>query len=280
MIRTLFTLLCIYLLTACHVPDLYPVGKTNGVATVRYARNLPMFILMPDLIPAEGAPIVIFNHGRPFTNPSSGNYAPQRYQSLVTLLNQNGIAVALPVRSGYFSAPGPDDEEIPCNSPGPYDFKRAGKAAAQNIRAAVEFVKSLPNINRGRIFVGGTSAGGFGAISAIPVLSEEIRGVFSLNGGRCGDRGDVFNGLAYVQDIYQEIARQSHVPVVFFTGTKDTTIPMHSTQRLYESFCAGRGHQCTESVYFVIAEGADHRVSAMVRVIGEKIVRFVQHGAL
>jgi predicted esterase len=268
--------------TACHHQNIYPIGKINGISTVQYAGNLPMFIFMPDNIQPEGVPIVVFNHGRPFTEDVSvGAYYPSKdYPYLITLLKQNGIASAFPIRSGYYSAPGYDSEKVACNSPNSYELKQAGKSASENIKAAVEYVKSFPGINKNRIFVGGVSAGGFASICSIPLISENVQGVFSLNGGRCGKQGKSINGLAYIEKIYKDIAGNSHIPVAFFSGTNDTVVPQYSTERLYKSFCEGRDNRCNESVYLVIADGAEHSVDSMVRKTGEKIVQFIKHGNL
>jgi predicted peptidase len=238
-----------------------------------------MSIFMPNSIPPEGVPIVIFNHGRPFKNVSTKGYYPKtKHSALITLLRKNGIASAFPIRSGYFSAGGVDREKVPCNSPTFDSLKSAGKSAAKNISSAVEFVKSLPNINKSRIFVGGTSAGGFGSICSIPMISEDVRGIFSLSGGRCGKRGKALNGLDHIQEIYKEIAKNSHIAVAFFGGTRDIVCPVYSTQRLYESFCEGRGIRCKESVYLVIVEGASHKSNSMVQRSGQRIVQFINQG--
>ena len=113
---------------------------------------------------------------------------------------------------------------------------------------------------------------------SIPMISEDVRGIFSLNGGRCGKRGKAINGLAHIQEIYKEIAKNSHIAVAFFAGTRDTVVPLYSTQRLYESFCEGRGIRCKESVYLVIAEGASHKSNSMVQRSGQRIVQFINQG--
>lgn len=242
-----------------------------------------MYVFMPNRVPDAGVPILIFNHGRPFRDPPDGVYSPFSPDGagewgLATELAQRGIAVALPVRTGYFSTGGPDGERVPCNNPRRDDFERARKAAAADVRAAVEAVKRLPSIDRTRIFVGGTSAGGFASIVSIPALGDDVRGVLSLNGGRCGDRGPSINGLAHQREVYKDVGSQSRVAVVFFSGTSDTIVPLHSSEQLYEGFCAGRGGACKESVYFVTAQGGRHDVRSMMQAVEERIIRFVRDG--
>ena len=114
----------------------------QSVSTVRYAGQQPMYVFMPDRVPAAGVPIVIFNHGRPFGDPPDGAYSSHSAEgagnwALATELVRAGIAVALPVRTGYFSTGGPDGEHVPCNAPRRDDFERARQAAAADVRAAV-----------------------------------------------------------------------------------------------------------------------------------------------
>jgi dienelactone hydrolase len=255
----------------------------QSVSTLRYAGEQPMYVFMPERAPATGAPILIFNHGRPFRDPPDGPFSPTSSDgsgewALANELVQAGIAVALPVRTGYFSTGGPDGERVPCNDPRRDDFERARKAAAADIRAAVEAVKSLPSIDRTRIFVGGVSAGGFASIVSIPALGDDVRGVLSVNGGRCGNRGPSIGGLVHQRELYKDIGAQSRVAVVFFSGTSDTVVPPHSSEQLYEGFCAGRGAACKESVHFVTAQGGQHGVTSMMRAAGQRMIRFLRDG--
>jgi dienelactone hydrolase len=265
-------------LVCCASKNLYPIGKADRYSIVEYGNDLPIFVYMPDSIPSEGAPIVVFNHGRPFSAVTEGKYQPDIY--LASILQQNNIAAAFPVRSGYHSARGFDRERVSCNAPNYLQLLAAGKAAAKNVKEAIERVKRLPNINKNRIVVGGTSAGGFASINAIPLISDDVQGVFSLNGGRCGKRGKAINGLENIERIYRDIAEKSHVPVVFYAGTEDTTIPLYSTQRLYDAFCEARGKKCEGSVSLQIVSGANHRVFQMVSEAGDRIVQFVKKGQL
>ena len=130
-------------------------GKTGQgpTLTTRYGNDLPMAVYFPER--GKGPfPVVVYNHGRPFghdgTTPAA-KFALSRHFPLVSRLTGEGIAVALPVRSGYSPGTGEDGELIRCNDPGVYEFRYAISWARADIADAVAKVKTLPNVDADRV---------------------------------------------------------------------------------------------------------------------------------
>ena len=214
--------------------NLYPVGWQGTILTTRYGDDLPMTVYFPER-GSKPFPVVVYNHGRPFGQIQSGDFKLSPGFPLIGAMNAAGIAVALPVRGGYSPSSGRDRERITCNNPARHEFENAIKAARADVAAAVRKVKTLPDIDAERVFVGGTSAGGFASGGSMAILEGEAKGIFVLNGGRCGKRGSLFRGHEFAVDIFSAAAAESSIPVVFYasatTASSRRLRPGGSTRR-------------------------------------------------
>lgn len=247
--------------------SIYPIGihkaeGTNAESLIisRYAADKPVLVYLPD---RQGPfPLVMFQHGRPFTMPSDYGYSPSR--ELVNATVDQGFALAVVIRSGYFSARGADKEIIPCNRPQFEDVRIAGEYAGKNVVDAVSYLKSLQIVEDSKIVLAGTSAGGFAAVNSMPDLDEEIVAVISINGGRCGGRGDAVGGLSWQQELYSRIAADTQAPVYFLAGSDDDVIPVYSTRTLFMAFCRAR-NDCVERsrTQLFVGNKATHDVATM-----------------
>ena len=254
-----------------------PRAGQGSILTTRYGDDLPMTVYFPER--GSGPfPVVVFNHGRPFGNIQGADYTRSRQFPLISRLNGEGIVVALPVRSGYAPGAGEDGERIRCNNPAGYEFRYAISWARADIADAVRKVKTLPNIDAERVFVGGSSAGGFASGGSMAVLEGKAKGIFVLNGGRCGKRGRLFNGHEYAAEIFSKAAAKSSIPIVFYASEHDTVIPPPSTRGLYEATCEARGPRCKGSVFFVDVYGANHSSWRTTANAADSILSFIARG--
>jgi predicted esterase len=281
--------------------QLYPIGEVQvtrqgerqseqiRIITSRYGSQLPITLYLPPEARSRAVPVVIENHDRPFkmpvnepyngfsdpySDPYNASNASADSPAIRTFID-SGIAVALPVRRGYYGAPPPDKEGVPCSSPTLEEFKEAGAAAANDMVQAIEFLQSRHDIDKNKIVVSGLSAGGFASIYALPYYPKGVIGVISINGGRCGLRGSSIGGLENLKVIYRRVRATTTTPVLMLYGTNDTTIPPYSTLQLYDSLCAGRGEKCQSTVKLVEVPAATH-ATGMYEGAGNEMVRFVE----
>lgn len=258
----------------------FQLAGQGPTLVMRYGDGLPMTVYFPER--GSGPfPVVVYNHGRSFrhhgTTPAA-KFALSRHFPLVSRLTREGIAVALPVRSGYSPGAGEDGERIRCNNPAGWEFRYAISWARADIADAVAKLKTLPNIDVERVFVGGTSAGGFASGGSMSTLEGKVKGIFVLNGGRCGRRGVLFNGYEYAVEIFSKAASKSSIPIVFYASEHDTVIPPPSTRGLYEATCKARGSRCIDSVFFVDVFGADHGQWKTTEIASNSILSFIMRG--
>lgn len=265
------------LLTGCMTAEertaqSYPIGQDGQTITARYGDNLPITIHLPKDA-AGSVPVLIMNHGRPFRNVNGGTYTLDQYHPLVFRMNAADIAVAVPVRRGYFSAPGSNGERISCNDPVSGQFSRALQSGQKDILAAIQFVGTLPQIDGERIFVGGTSAGGYLTLGSLDAFPPSVKAAFSFNGGRCGKRGPLFNGIEFAEPLIASAAAGSSIPVKLFASQKDDVTPPQSTRRLYDVMCQARGG-CRD-ITLAPVTNATHDLGSTSRQAGEAAATFL-----
>ncbi len=255
----------------------YPIGVHNAQNTAatalvitRYEAGKPVLLYLPQ---GEGPyPLVMFQHGRPFTMPSNYAYSPSR--ELVDATVTAGFALAVVIRSGYFLAAGQDKEIVPCNRPQFADFVAARDSARDDLVSAKNYLAGLSFVDSSKIILAGTSAGGFASVNAMPYLDEQIDAVISLNGGRCGSRGDAIGGLAWQQELYSRVAVTTSSNTYFLSGGKDDVIPSYSTTALFMAFCRAR-KDCVQrsSTALLTNDNGTHNVATMLegysRVLGQ-----------
>lgn len=255
----------------------YPIRSDENVIIARYRENQPITIYLPDTGPGK-VPVVIFNHGRPFFAVNSGIYRLWPSHELVANLNAAGIAVALPVRTGYFSTPGPTLEGGPCDNLKMSDFERVAVASESDVVAAVNYVRTLPMIDADRIYVGGSSTGGFATAVSLDKLEGKIAGAFTFNAGRCGERGEFFNGIELAESLFKDAAAASTMPVVFFASENDTAVPPASTRRLKDAVCAARGLNCSSTVFLITLPGVGHELRGTSLKAFPYVISLVRNG--
>jgi dienelactone hydrolase len=127
--------------------------------------------------------------------PSNYAYYPAR--ELVNATVDQGFALVVVIRSGYYIASGSDEQIVPCNRPQFTEFVTAANAAAGDIVSAKNYLSSLGIFDESLIVLTGTSAGGFASINALTQLDNQVSAAISINGGRCGSRGDAIGGLRW-----------------------------------------------------------------------------------
>lgn len=278
-IRILSILAATLVLSACVDPiqkvnDAYPLETSDRKIITRYGDGLPLVVHLPEA-GGQPHPVMIINHGRPFrSDVGEGIYKTSRQDPLVFRLNKAGIAAAYPIRSGYFSAPGGDGERIACNSPTGGQFSRALASGRDDILGAISALRAIERLDSDNVFVAGQSAGGFLALAAMDGYPESVRGVISFNGGRCGNRGPLFNGISYAADLIAGAATGSSVPVMIVASANDKIIPPASSGRLRQAVCDGRGGCGSVSLYN--AERVGHSLSNTAIQAGDAVIAFVE----
>lgn len=148
-----------------------------------HTRDIVATTYMPD---GTGPfPLIVLSHGNP---PNARDrFKVGRYRKLEQIREfvHLGFAVIVPIRRGYGATGGSFAEDTgSCKNP---DFESAGREAAQDLLATIEFADTLPQIDRNKVILVGQSAGGFASLAAASYAPKGLIAVVNFSGGRGGD---------------------------------------------------------------------------------------------
>jgi dienelactone hydrolase len=143
--------------------------------------GLAMRICRPDgELPA---PLAVINHGNPPSRIARRKLKPHACNEVARFFTTRGYVVAFPLRRGYGDTGGRFAEGYSCDHP---DYVKAGLAAASDIAAAIQYLKSLPYVAKDSTVVVGQSAGGWGTIALASLNPDGVGRFINFAGGRGG----------------------------------------------------------------------------------------------
>jgi dienelactone hydrolase len=177
-------------------------------------------------------PLAVLNHGA--TDISASNRGPRyRYTYSADYFLSRGYAVALPMARG-FAESGGQLEHQGCA------LDAVGSANARDIRAVIDALRHLPEIDGSRIVVGGQS---FGAWTTLALGTMDIPGVralvaFSpaLRSSDCGDQDGAMIAGA------RRFGARTRLPSLWFFGTNDSVMPVATWGAMLDAYRKGGGN--------------------------------------
>lgn len=188
-------------------------------------------------------PLIILSHGNP---PDAMDRAKiGRYRKLAQIREfvRLGFEVIVPIRRGY-GATGGTYAENPgsCNGP---DFASAGRNAAQDILATIDYADTLPDVDREHIVLVGQSAGGFASLAAASYAPKGVVAVVNFSGGRGGRPttapGQPCEPLRMAQ-VIGKFASTTTVPVFWHYVENDQYFSPDVVRTWYSAFVEAGGH--------------------------------------
>jgi dienelactone hydrolase len=159
-----------------------------AIATASGA-SLKTRVLRP---PGQGRfPLAVISHGSPASSSQRPTMEIPTFAPASNWLLRRGYMVALPLRRGYGETGGAWAENYgSCTNP---DYHRAGLTSAEDIAAALDFLRARPEVERDRVLLIGWSAGGWGSIATASRNPGGVLAVLNFAGGRGGGQPQVGN---------------------------------------------------------------------------------------
>jgi dienelactone hydrolase len=181
-------------------------------------------------------PLVVLSHGSPANPAGRDKMGPHTMRRQAEALVADGVAVAVPLRRGYGGQGAWAEGFGTCQRP---DYVSAGRASAEDIRAALAVALAQPGIDRARVALIGYSAGGWGSVVAateVPVL-----GVVSFAGGRGSTCMADAGGEEALVDAAARFGRVSRAPQLWIYSRNDRSFGPDLAGRLNRGFNAAGG---------------------------------------
>jgi dienelactone hydrolase len=157
-------------------------------------------------------PVVIYNHG---SRPGHER-AERPFEYVGKMLAASGYFVLVPERRGYGKSDGTLFSEEIGEDRGPRYVTRL-QQEADDVIAAAEFAKSLPDADGSRMTVMGWSFGGIVSVLAAS-RSDLFKAVVDQAGGALS-----WDGSPALQDALKEAARKIRVPLLGMVAENDRT---------------------------------------------------------
>ncbi|PKN51330.1 MAG: hypothetical protein CVU55_12930 [Deltaproteobacteria bacterium HGW-Deltaproteobacteria-13] len=177
-------------------------------------------------IPLDGKdrhPLIIMTHGRNGPFPKVNEREVFGYRNLNQALANKGFFVMMLVRRGYGNSEGPDSEFFDT-------AEESGLAGAQDIKGAINYMCTRPDILNDHIVIIGQSQGGWVSLASSTLDIKGVLGTVNISGAvnfRQGMGKPIRDPIVenYLRKSAQVYGRSSHVPTLWLYAENDNHLP-------------------------------------------------------
>ena len=200
---------------------------------------LEMTLMLPEGV--GPFPVMVFNHGDVSLDDQAIRYKRRvRSTTVAWEFLRHGIAVAVPARRGIALSEG-----IYPGGFGRYDADPTYKARfhAQDILAALDYLRSRPEIDAQRIILAGQSAGGYSIMYIASTNPPGVIGVVDFSGGRTDATSQ--EGPAYLHRTmingFEELGRTTRMPTLWVFAENDSKYTPSTIRAAHEAYVKAGG---------------------------------------
>ena len=165
-----------------------------------------------------------------------------QYRPLAALLVAKGFAVLVPERPGHGVTGGKYlEDQDGCDGA---DYIHAGRATADEISAAMTYLREQPFIRHDGTVIIGHSAGGWGALALASADPADISAIIAFAPGRGGQPNGVPDQICAPHTLIAaaaEFGRGARVPVSWLVAANDGYFPPDFSRKMADAFRSGGG---------------------------------------
>lgn len=199
-------------------------------------------------------PLALINHGTPSEKLAENRVrkTPREMLPQAREFARRGWTTVIVMRRGYGTSGGDYAEEADGCSQFP-NYYGAGEQAASDLRAAITYLSTLPEVDSTRIISVGVSGGGFATVALTAQPPPGLVAAISFAGGRGGEpeKHQVCNqtDLLYA---FRKFGETSRIPMLWVYAQNDQFFYPDIAAEFYRAFRAGGG-----IAQFVVADPFD-----------------------
>jgi dienelactone hydrolase len=164
------------------------------------------------------------------------------YRALSTFLVARGFAVLVPERLGHGATSGKYlEDQGGCDEA---DYSRAGRATADQIAIAMDYLRKQSFIRGDGTIIVGHSAGAWGALALAGEKLQGVAAVIAFAPGRGGRANDFPNQVCAPHTLMAaaaEFGKTARVPVAWLVAANDTYFSPDLSRQLADAFRGGGG---------------------------------------
>jgi dienelactone hydrolase len=181
---------------------------------------------------------------------------PPEYRALTAFLVARGFAVLVPERLGHGATAGRYvEDQGGCDEA---DYARSGRATAEQISLALDYLLKQDFIRKDAAVVIGHSAGGWGAVALANADPKAISAIIAFAPGRGGHANDEPNRICAPHTLAAaaaEFGKAARIPVTWIVATNDSYFAPAFSRGLADAFRSGGGKVDFRTLPAVGSEG-------------------------
>jgi len=212
------------------IPDAFP----NGLDALEVRMELP-----------GRHPLVVLTHGTSNEPDARAHVTPWAQFSQAEWFAERGYVVIVVVRRGYGRSGGQQDSTNGGCGARLGSFYQTGEASADDLRAVMDFARSLPEVDADTMISAGVSTGGFAQVALSADPPKGLKAAISFAGGRGGDGHERNCNLSGVIDAFHDFgkAAQKHgeLPMLWIYSENDHWFPPAMAQQFDAAYKKGGG---------------------------------------
>ena len=178
------------------------------------------------------------------------------YRALAAFLVARGFAVLVPERLGHGATGGRYvEDQGGCDEA---DYARAGRATAEEISLALDYLQKQDFIRKDAAVVIGHSAGGWGALALANADPKTISAIIAFAPGRGGHANDEPNKVCAPHTLLAaaaEFGKAARIPVTSLVAANDSYFAPAFSKELADAFRSGGGKDDFRTLPAVGSEG-------------------------
>ncbi|WP_298873323.1 alpha/beta fold hydrolase [uncultured Bradyrhizobium sp.] len=178
------------------------------------------------------------------------------YRALAAFLVARGFAVLVPERLGHGATGGRYvEDQGGCDEA---DYARAGRATAEEISLALDYLQKQDFIRKDAAVVIGHSAGGWGALALANADPKQISAIIAFAPGRGGHANDEPNKICAPHTLLAaaaEFGKAARIPVTSLVAANDSYFAPVFSKALADAFRSGGGKDDLRTLLAVGSEG-------------------------
>jgi dienelactone hydrolase len=187
-------------------------------------------------------PLAVIAHATTQNVLRRAQMAQPEYRALAAWLVARGFAVLVPERPGHGGGGKYLEDQGGCDEA---DYARSGRATADQITAALAFMRQQSFIRREGAVVIGHSAGAWGALALAGRDPKDLAAIVVFAPGRGGHANDVPNKLCAQHTLIAaagEFGKAARVKVTWLVAANDSYFSPVFSKQLADAFRAGGGN--------------------------------------
>jgi dienelactone hydrolase len=191
--------------------------------------------------PGEGPfPLAIVAHATSQNVLRRAQMPQPEYRALAAWLVARGFAVLVPERPGHGATGGPYlEDQGGCDEA---DYARAGRATADSIAAALDFMRGQSFLRQDGVVIVGHSAGAWGALALAERNPKGVTAIIAFAPGRGGHANDLPNQVCAPHTLISaaaEFGKSARVPVTWLVAANDTYFSPALSRQIADAFRGG-----------------------------------------